>query len=274
MDGESKLSYTNFDNLQAFPKNQNYLKLMRDISNGIIENKHLQNQIHYITELRRIKKFHQDLFSVTFNNILHNFIENLMGSSDPEVVYNSLILVTEIFSFYEFQDINIWVPNLLTKVIELSVTEKNEFLLKQSLLALYNLANNMFYEETLVTLLRLMKNKSIQIIKNAIETLQTFIYFIDYLTLTNVFDWQESFNIILELANSSAKQDVENVKSIITYIRRKMDDLEFNEFLQNYLNEHNQKIILGLLKERINMEDRLKIRINDENKINKSGYKI
>jgi hypothetical protein len=274
MERQPKLSYINFQNLENFSQNQNYLKLMRDISTGIIENENFQTQLKYINELRRVRKFHQDLFSVTFNNILNDFIDNSMGSNDPELVYNSLILVTEIFSFYEFYDINNWIPDLLTKVIELSAQEKNQLILNQSFIALYFLANNMFYEETLLTLLRLVKNKSEVIAKNATETLLTFIYFIDYFTLINGFDWQEPFYIILELANSSLLSNVGNVKKIISYIYRKLNETEFVSFLQNNLNAENEKTIMGLLINEIEIEDKLKFRINNENIINNLEYII
>src|SRR5687768_3916130 len=98
METKYGLNYETYDNLLPYNIQENFLKLMREISTGIIENEDPKIQISLVHELRRMRKFHPELFIATFSNILIYYINNLMQSGEMEVVYHSLILVSEIFS--------------------------------------------------------------------------------------------------------------------------------------------------------------------------------
>jgi len=268
MERNNCYSSLTYDSLLPYDKNENLFALMRNISTGIIENKNYSDQIILIMELRRMRKYVRDLFTCTFNNIRVYFQNNIMKSSNSLVVYNSLILVSEIFSFYEFpecSDINKWISDLLSIVIKLSASTSDYQLQKQSFIALYHLANNMFYEETYECLFNLLISEESSISQNACETLLTFIFFIDSNLLIDDWDWKDQFPIILELANSFNEKYIERIKNILTSLCNKFGENTFKIFLGKYLNETQIINLLKLIKTDKFMKDVLKERINSEN---------
>ena len=142
-----------YDQLWQFETDQNFLQLMRELSTGAIESEDSNTQIKIIVDLRRMRKFHSDLFLVTFNNIISYFIDNMIYNNDSNVTYNALVLITEIFSQYGQEEVGEWITDLLQAVLQQS-SSSNEEIRKQCSLALYNTGNNMYYEDTLTTLIK------------------------------------------------------------------------------------------------------------------------
>lgn len=268
MEGHSSVyntytDFTHFDNLPAYPKDQNFLSLMRDISTGILkENQGTKDKLYLIEELRKIKKFHFDLFAVTFNNIYQEFIENIAKSAETEVIMNSLVLISEIFSFFDFNSINEWVPDLLNIVLNLSVNE-NSKLKRQAFIALYNLSNNMFYEETLITLFNRVFDENEEISQNAADTLLSFIYFVDSLELVS-FDWTEPVRGMLSCyLNKRGSTYLDRLGSIVTCLKNKLDK-NFEFFLEGVVCSLEEKrVVMGLIKEKEKDESNLNISNSD-----------
>lgn len=266
MEGE-KYTCTHYDYLVSYLDNQNYLKLMRDIQTGVKESVTKEDQIYFITELRRMRKYHRDLFSKIFSNILKDFEVSMLFNDDSEVVYHALILVSEIFSFYEESYVNEWIKDLLKSVIEISAGNENFQIKKQTCIVLHNLAYNMFYEETLLTLFTLIKEEE-NISAIATDTLLSFITFIDEVNLVINFDWDNSLEILMELINSNLLSYMRRAKKIINYLYKKIHRERFFSFIAQYLGEGDQKIIYDLSNRDLEGEERVNSRDNDENRYN------
>lgn len=236
-----KIQHISFESLLPFDQEQNYLKLMREISTGIIECKNPNDQINYINELRRMRKYHSDLFEAIFSNILSYYIINLIKSSNVEICINSLILISEIFSYYDYtSQKNQWIPHLLPLVIELS-TSNNEIIKKHSYIGLNNLANNMFYQETLNTLLELIIESDKPNSENACDTLIMFINFMDEVNLLNAMDWSDPCNYLSEMLQSRRPDLVEKGKILLHRLILKFGN-DFNIFI-NFFTEEQRRLI-------------------------------
>jgi hypothetical protein len=224
-----KFNFVTFESLPNYDPDQNYLKLMREISTGIIESIDTYEQINFIIELRRMRKYHTDLFDAVFSNLLPYFIENLMKNSKIEVCYNSLILVTEIFSFFRGGPINTWIEELLPISIKFS-TSKFVIIQKQSLIALYNLANNMVFDCTLTVLHEIiLENEELES-ENALETLLLFIKSNEENYLLNIIDWSDACEILSEMLENCDEKLFDRANIILYSLKSKYNS-EFSVFL-------------------------------------------
>ena len=137
---EKSVLLKSFDNLEPYD-NENFLELMREVSSGIIEKNDENGYIYCLNELRRMRKYHPRLFSITFSNILSDFLNNLMYNKNENVVTASLIFTSELFSTLDYCLNTDWLRVLIINTIDRS-TCKNECIKTEALVALYNLANN------------------------------------------------------------------------------------------------------------------------------------
>jgi len=238
------------ERLTNFPQNENFLKLMQETSTMVIESKNQNEKIYCLTQLRRMFKFHSDLFKVTFSNILPHFITNLVLTDESEVVYNSLILVSEIFSIYEFDGINEWMRSLIESVLSLSSSNDGN-IRDLSLIALNNASNNMFYEETLEALFESLNNKNEIIADVSLNTLRDFINFNDLNLIIHVYDWQKPFETLLNLKFANTKFSNYKFREIINSLLKKLGE-EFPNFINNNLKEVYKPILFSFLEEKNN----------------------
>jgi len=224
-----KFEFVTFESLENYDPNQNYLKLMREISTGVIESRDTKEQIYFIRELRRMRKYQTDLFEAVFGNILPYFLENLMKNSKIEICYNSLILVTEIFSFFKLGSINTWIEELLPITVKFS-TSKFGIIQKQSLIALYNLANNMVFDSTVTVLHEIIYENEELESENALETLLLFIKSNEETYLLNILDWSYPCEILFEMLQNCDDKLFERANIILNSLKSKYNS-EFSSFL-------------------------------------------
>jgi hypothetical protein len=230
-----------FDSISQFDLNQDYLKLIRQTLTGIKEGKDDENQINNINELRRLRKYHSELFLASFSHILPYFINNLMKSSKLEICCNALTLVSEIFSYYFETGINSWIPDLLPITIQLSSSNFG-LIWKQSYYALNNLANNMYYQETLYTLLEIVtENDEVQS-ENACETLVIFFSTINKYVLLYNFLWFDACEYIFKMLQSGNYGIIEKAKFLLYLLKMKFDS-DYNIFVSFFESDDQRKFV-------------------------------
>lgn len=243
----NNFTYSSYGDLLPFDQKQRFLQLMVEISTGIVECSDSEKQIQFVTDLRRMRRYHLDLFKTTFNNILMKFINNILNNEEPEVVFQGLLLVSEIFSFYDFEIINDWVPDLIQITLELSTS--HELKIKEMAnMALYNAGNNMYFLESFQILFENLIEREEEVSSNAAQTLKILIHSSDENNLAYSYDWTEIFSIILKSINKSEyRGNIEKLREIIFLLQQKIKE-NFEHEIINKLQTEGQNILKNLLE--------------------------
>jgi hypothetical protein len=236
-----------YDKLNPFAQDQNFLKLIRDISTGVIEIFEPVSQISLITDLRRLRKFHKDLFITVFDNITSQFIDNMVYNNFSQVTFHSIVLITEIFGEYDEQIKSYWIKDLLQATLQ-HTTHKDIHVKDQCQFALHNLSSNMLFEETLYTLFISLDDSDDTVCLNAFETMRSFIYYCPPVHFANHFNWEDTFEFVLDsLEKNENKRLIEYLKIIFCAIEDKLES-DFQDFLSEKLNAQKINVINALIK--------------------------
>jgi hypothetical protein len=231
-----------FEDLKDYDRSQNYLQLLRELSTGVKESKHPNHKITIAHELRRLRKYHSDLFSAIFSNIVPSFVSNFLEDDNYEVNYYSLLLVSEIFSEYSYNNdfvdtLEEWISQLLPAALELSVST-NIMVSTQAALTCDNLANNMFYEQTVMSLIDVMASDNGKVAHNATQTMISLITYIGAPMLLDSFDWQDIFTAIADYLNKG-DDFIRMAGEVIFEIRKKLNN-DYDYFLTNLTDEQQK----------------------------------
>lgn len=229
-----QFTYIIYTDLLPFDDRTNFLRLMREISTGIMESDNIEDLITSINSLRRMRKNHRDLFNPTFNNICSSLVR-LVLDDNITVSKLTLIFISEIFSVFEYETINEWIPHLLPAVIEASISSI-PMIKDEALKALSNLSNNMFYEETIECLIELIQSENAQIARNAADTLCLFFTYIDSNVLLDGFNWQSIFVKVEELSSTQTDSYSSYIGASLYAIQHKLKD-KFQCFLGNLIDD-------------------------------------
>jgi hypothetical protein len=244
---QANFGYTSFDQLMPFDQSQTFLQLMVGISTGVIECDDSSKQIEIITDLRRMRKFHSDLFKKTFDNILTKFLNNMVYKDEPEVAYNALLLVSEILEFYDFEGIDNWVQDLIQAALEYTVSP-HQRLKEMATLSLFNAGQNMYFEEAFLVLFENSIEREDEVAANAAQTLKCLIINSDENPLAYQYDWVEIFSAIFESLNKTEnRSNIDNLREIIFLLQQKLKE-NFELEVVNKINPEGQKILNSLLE--------------------------
>lgn len=227
--------------LPDYASDTSLLQVFRNISNKIVEYEDLNwiSKFDLIYELRRLRKYKKDLFFIIFNNYnLHkHIIPELINSLRVNLAKVSLLLVNEIFNFYEDEHVYKWVKQLIPIVLEKSILDPN---LKQTAqMALFNLSENMFYEETILALLKGILNSNTKISEVSCNILIKLINNYSNAVLENLHDWEAIFKFIIEnlLSNDEIQHQHRNLILILFNIQKKLSREIFLDVIQKNLNK-------------------------------------
>lgn len=123
--------YTEYESLLPFPSNMDYIEFIKTTINtfkkiitikAMNENSQIQLDILIAIEnLRTARKYQHRIFETIMNCISEKFAEKIRFLDNKRIVLNALVLVSEIFSDYEFKSQRRWILDLL------SLTLKNKF---------------------------------------------------------------------------------------------------------------------------------------------------
>jgi hypothetical protein len=247
-ESNQKVEYLRFEDLTNFEKNTDFNKLAELIISTLSNlNSNWMNHFNSIVELRRLRKFHQDKFPLVFHKIFNIFPEYL-NSIRSNIAKGSMILVTEIFSFYEFDYVSDWIRCLLPVILLKSSSDK-KFLREEAMKALANAGGNMFYFETIEVLIEESGNKSTIISDNASNTLVSLISIIDEVNLENVGDWNILFQKLCDLYNLKRETYVKKTHKFITSINEKLGDQLFLKLVNSCKNDNVRNNIEKIVTE-------------------------
>jgi hypothetical protein len=219
-----------YKDLAPFTDEANILAVMRDIVNTINEQDDLTSIFHAITNLRQFNKYNSFLFAEVFNNIFYKFIDLFGSCNDSGVALNTIYLVKEIFSTQEdyIQD---WIKQLIQIVLLKALSEDDQLVKEQAILALHNLTDKMHFAETIEILLEYINLDDFSDL--SFQLLYALIKKFDQGLLENLDNWDGIFLEIMEMYTSKDKKFIDFGREIFVSIYEKIGRERFEEFLKN-----------------------------------------
>jgi hypothetical protein len=206
---------TTYSNLNTYSLNDDFLKLVINTLAGIQESKSTSEQAFHVVELRRIRKFDLNFFENIFNNIASHF-ERYIRHEDPTVAVESLTLCCEIFSYYKFEGpLREWMCYLIPAVIDQTTNKTQHKVKLTAVAAIANLSENMFYPETVETLLDIiLESENEEAAVNAKQAFVGMVLFIDEVNLVNEFNWTGLLSNIDEFARNGSSSNLKRLNYI------------------------------------------------------------
>ncbi len=130
-------------------------------------------------------------------NVIYDRVGKIILSENDHIVEIVLKLLFEVFSdSWSYNDISEWIIYLLPRILIISANNVPNSELARQLLN--KCANNMFYCETIITLLDCLNPKRMDVTENAFVTLKCLIQNAESTQLINL-DWENIFEKIDEL---------------------------------------------------------------------------
>ena len=233
---QSKVDYLKYEDLAPYEEKTNFLELFRNISNNILETPEFKWEVHFntINELRRLRKHSKELFHsiVRDYKLCKKIFPKYINSIRSNLSKITLMLVTELFSVFEYENLNKWVTFLIPEVLNKSVDNKI-FIREEAMKCLDNLSGNMFYEESIICLLNGVKSSNSKVSQNAFDTLIKLIENYDQVNLENISEWKEIFKLISEIFLLKDDRHVKKSEKILITIKEKLTDEIFEKVLKN-----------------------------------------
>ncbi len=249
--------YTEFESLLPFPSSLDYIEFIKSTINifkkpfqieQINQDKQIQLDILIAIEnLRTARKYQYKIFENIMNCIFKNFSERIYHIENKKIVLNALVLISEIFSEYEFKSQRRWIRDLL------NLTLKNKFdficseIMEMSNFILKKFTKTAVYPETFEALIEVI----IYLSDDVAEVCENlFIEFIQNMPAANlsIFD----FNYVVDNIYTN-KIPIERDNCITSRIckcfaaiKNKLDNNQFTNFL-NILDDKNKSLFLEMI---------------------------
>ena len=238
--------FESYDKLEKYPSNINYVSLLREVSNGATTLGDTNKLISTITELRRMRKYHKELFEKTFDNIISRFITVYFKSSNDNTHNNHVLLagisfVNELFSEFQFEFDESWIEKLYF-AIEQFFCSKDNIIKQLSREAANNLSINMHFTTTFTVF--------IESLDDCNEELAKFIYDLFILCFNNIdntnlmfrYDWNEIIKNISINDDHNSSQFI-CLKHVFIALKNKLKD-NWDEFFMGIYTENKEIINL------------------------------
>jgi hypothetical protein len=250
-DTKKKLTeYTAYDDLPSYDEDTKFLDVLRYISTNIIETPEYKWEIHFTTinELRRLRKHKLELFYRIVNDfkLYKKVFPKFINSIRSNLSKVTLMLMTEVFSVYEFDHQDKWMRYIIPEVLNKS-TENKIFIREEAMKCLSNVGENMFYEESMVALLQGVKSPNTKISQNACDTLIIMINNYELNALLNTQCWKEIFKLISDVYLMKTDKQVKKCEGILQTLENKISK-ETLEYLLRCTNKNSALVIEQIRK--------------------------
>lgn len=237
--------FPSFDSITDYPPSTNYLNVLREVSNNAIEVSDQKTMLETITELRRMRKYQNDFFEKTFDNILSRFINAYIKSQDENDINNmvlpaALSFLREIFSECVFEFDETWIERIYY-VIERFFFSPNETIKTISRETAQLLAINMQFPITFELFFDSIMEDSQEKKQFIFNLFQLAFKTIDNTNLIYRYDWNE---ILLGFGfnkESIGTMKFETVKKVMEEFRKKVGN-DWH-FLLEWINDDSKAML-------------------------------
>ena len=205
-------TFQTFEQLQNNNKNTNLIEKIREITNTFRdENSSEERMFSSITELRKLLKYDESAFKISFDNIHNRLIEKTLENPNKNIS-NDLIIYTLHFlgEVLNFQDDDInnnfpedWLNDLYWPILKY-IFHDDERIKNASRKAIFNLCVNIYVTKKISVLFDTFEDCDVETGKFIYEMFNNFINDIDPINFIYLFDWNFIFGEInFEIDNNS-----------------------------------------------------------------------
>jgi len=251
---ENRFKYVNYQDLNEYTKDDDMMLILRHINNQILT---VDQSIQFesLNELRRLLKFHPELFEFVFSNI-YSRVADFLSSSSNQIRQVTLILITELFSSREFEIedlegslVSEWLFEIIPPVVELASTHQNSLFSDQAIKALTELSKFMFHPETIDCLLRIliMCRSDTEELRSKIcfDLLDNHIENYDVISMENNLEWSCIFQNFVEIYQLNDFTRM-RIRKTMRLISSKLTNDGFIRLLNTNLDDDQQRTILDI----------------------------
>jgi hypothetical protein len=246
-------TFQTFEQLQNNNKNTNLIEIIREITNTFRdENSSEERMFSSITELRKLLKYDESAFKISFDNIHNRLIKKTLYNPNKnisnELIIYTLIFFGEVFNFQN-DDINIifpedWISDLYWPILKY-ISHEDERIKTTSRKAIFNLCVNIYVTKKISVLFDTFEDCDVETGKFIYEMFNNFINDIDPINFIYLFDWNFIFGEInCDIDNNS--QEFIFLKQVFQLIKEKLNE-NFNVFY-NTLNDKSKNVLNHFLK--------------------------
>ena len=245
--------FQTFDQLENNNKNTNLIEKIREITNTFRdENSSEERMFSSITELRRLLKYDESAFKISFDNIHNRLIEktleNPYNKISNDIIIYTLHFLGEVLNFQD-DDINNnfpedWLNDLYWPILKY-IFHDDERIKNAARKAIYNLCVNIHVTKKVSLLFYTFEDCDIETSKFIYEMFNNFINSIDAINFIYLIDWNLVFGEI-NIENDNNSQKFIILKQIFQLIKDKINE-NVNEFY-NTLNDESKNIFNQYLK--------------------------
>lgn len=239
-----------YNELSEIDTTKNVIQLISMVSTNIVESMDSSIICTSITDLRRILKYNLDLFRVIFNNIYCRFITNILYNNDPEVQFNGLILILELFTQIDTLDEDIleWLPELTKACIELETLVEYSYIKGLIVRVLNTASQNIISNELLETICEYLCDKDQQKAEKAAMMFRTMLDSGHKHAIYACDNWFSFLRLVTEASMRRNEEEILRIRKILTTLQNILGE-GFDQFLDQYFSLHTEKfVVYNLIK--------------------------
>jgi hypothetical protein len=233
-------NYIPFEELTNFPENEDYIEIIKIISNLIKISENWNNNMEALNILRRLNKFNKTLFNTIFDAHFRYISSAFLNSPRSCIVKLSLILISEIFSnnkiitHLKFPD---WVDTLIPVVVKKNVLDKN-FIQEEAKNSLIKFTKNIHTSEGLLIFLKIIQDKNLKYSSKAYELFLDITQEICEEKLKNSkgIKWECIFKELIEISKIKKDPYPKRFKNLLLVLYKKLGVDTIEKLLNDMLN--------------------------------------
>jgi hypothetical protein len=238
--------------LKPFDQSCHFVKLLTDTSTALAESQNIDNIIDSLLTLRRILKYHYDLFKTIFNNIYSRFITNILYSNFPEVVFNGLTLVLDLFSqtenVDEDSDIQEWLVDLLQTVLDIYIVCPFT-LIKGLTIRVLNVASiNLIINELFLFIFEVLGDSNKDKVERAANMFYKILESGQKHSIYACESWPLFFRLVTQAKMRGNSEELYLFKKMLNILQSTLGT-NFENFLSEYIKIDMEKIIIRQILE-------------------------
>ena len=247
--------FQTLDELENLNKTTNLIETIREITNTFREeNSSEERMYNSITELRRLLKYNESAFKISFDNI-HNRLIGKTLENNNNIISNELIIYTlnflsEVLNYQE-DDINNnfpedWISDLYWSILKY-IFHNDERIKNISRKAIYNLSITINNTKKVSVLFDTLEDSNLETCQFIFQMFTEFFKSIDSINLIYLIDWNSIISDInLDYFLNNPQQFL-SLKDIFILLKRSLDK-DFDEFY-DLLNDKNKSVFNQLINE-------------------------
>jgi hypothetical protein len=252
----SYIAITAFNELNNFPSDTDYYRLLQSILNNILDldlDNH-ENIYKSINDLRIFNKLERSGFSKIFD-VVYPQINKLLTSPHTHISLLILILLSEIFiDTWRYNEVNDWLRVLLPSILTLAA--QDQYLSAYAMNCLNLCATNGFYDDVLTTLLEEINESCDKIqAEYSFNLIVSIINNCDNMLLIEGLNWDPIFDRMCDTYLNSDRMNY--IVSLCEMIKLKFTREELFNVLANVEDEYIASVLNEMFK--LNHIDRVEL---------------